>query len=768
MEQPREWLPHIQDLTRDDQQSISHADKSNSDDSWLFSEDVSAKQSGNPNFYQDRDPMRVSISREQVFFGSPMARVPINCLQPAAQESVCSNDGDETVKVKESDVENHAVLSYALEEEEYTHLGPAVNPNDKADTQIFHEPLSSVTLSTGSFVSYENTDLSLTDPESFSEHTDYQEQESTASKEEEMNILRSIIPSTQAIYQQQKSSDVHKSLLPAVEEFTSRHTHFQQTTDKYINEADLMPEKRDLQELEHIFPNLHRQLFKPLEPHPDFDLSSLSSGISQDDRNFYQSSDSSSERHCATASKSTVSFTALRRASLHSFLNTSLNQQPNPNLAQAAAQSFATDDIIEGSEQSFQQLLPEFSSQEGSQHADLPSIFSIEARDTSQGMKNQTEILQNKKKGVHFQLPRGNLNSTYSSSDEANVFHQLQVQHSTPCSSSSSEYSIKQQESRKERWDFKELSKKEALIMLPSQELTEGENETCGVLATDPHEEIDSQLCVRTVEMGTSVQPPHSFSIQNEKYFENSTKTETLEVISLSQTTQLESFKSSGSFAVQSSIPIWETESGHGIMEEPELTLVSTSDISIAETDFANLTLEEERENEAKSYLQVNEFILSETENSDYPATSELSMQKSTKSTEALPKCTVMAGSLQEAFIKRKKKFLERSYQRQKEIRNKIKVTENSQIKTVKEKQATGSSVSHLKGVNKVKMSFTEERKTAQALMHQRALRLYNQLAEVKQQKIEKAKQEAYALNRARAKEFHKKTLEKLRAKNAC
>jgi hypothetical protein len=34
-----------------------------------------------------------------------------------------------------------------------------------------------------------------------------------------------------------------------------------------------------------------------------------------------------------------------------------------------------------------------------------------------------------------------------------------------------------------------------------------------------------------------------------------------------------------------------ETESGRGIMEEPELTLVSTSDISIAEADFANLTL---------------------------------------------------------------------------------------------------------------------------------------------------------------------------------
>lgn len=48
-----------------------------------------------------------------------------------------------------------------------------------------------------------------------------------------------------------------------------------------------------------------------------------------------------------------------------------------------------------------------------------------------------------------------------------------------------------------------------------------------------------------------------------------------------------------------------ETESGCGIMEEPELTLVSTSDISMAEMDFANLTLEEKEENQAKSF-QVN------------------------------------------------------------------------------------------------------------------------------------------------------------------
>lgn len=47
-----------------------------------------------------------------------------------------------------------------------------------------------------------------------------------------------------------------------------------------------------------------------------------------------------------------------------------------------------------------------------------------------------------------------------------------------------------------------------------------------------------------------------------------------------------------------------ETETGYGIMEEPDLTLLSTSDISITETDLANLTIED---NEAQC-SQVNAF----------------------------------------------------------------------------------------------------------------------------------------------------------------
>lgn len=208
-----------------------------------------------------------------------------------------------------------------------------------------------------------------------------------------------------------------------------------------------------------------------------------------------------------------------------------------------------------GSEQSFQQLLPEFSSQEGSQHVDLPSIFTIEARDSSQGMENQNNSeqtkIQNKEKSVHFHLCVGNLQSSvFSSSDEANVFHPLSLQYSTPCGSMSSECSIKAQpEGRKERLDFEELSERG---------LDGDKNETCGVLNINSHvEEIDSQSCVRTVEMGTSVQAP--YSVQNEKYFENSTKAETPKVLrNLSQLAQSELFLSSGS--LQSSVPMWVSE----------------------------------------------------------------------------------------------------------------------------------------------------------------------------------------------------------------
>ncbi|XP_055272176.1 centrosomal protein of 295 kDa isoform X3 [Moschus berezovskii] len=784
----REWLPHLHD-----QENIGPADRSYCDDHQLLSEGVhqdkelgrksskppvakvrggldlnqhelSAIQEvdsptsgrtsilGKPDFYRDRDPLRVSISREQSFLESPLDCDPFGRLHSVAQEDICGDDSDKAVKVKEAVVENYAVLSYAVEREGHMYLDPNVKSDVKAETQeIYHEPLSSITVSTGSFLSYENIDLSLTEPESFPEHVDHREQEPPAGKEEETNILSSRVPSTQDIYQRQDSQDVHKPLLCAVETLTSGQTYIQQIRDKYINEANLMTEKTDFRvdfdfpELEHSFPNLHRQLFKPLEPHPDFDLLSCFSGISQDSKDFNQRSGSSCESLRATPSpKSMASFTAQRRASLHSS-NTSLNQQPDPNLACDTAQSFAAEDI-EGFEQSFRQLQPEYSSQEGSQHADLPSIFSIEARASSQDVENQNcsseqnELLQNKQKTVHFQLSVGNLQSSgFNSSGEANVFHQLNLQHSTPCGSTSSEWSIKDQaEGRKERLGFEKLSEERLDTVLEGQGLTDDKK---GTYDLNPNvEEIDSHSCVRTVETGTSIQIPYSLTVQNEKCLPDSTMAGIPAIIgNPSQLAQSELFVNSGSFSLQRSIPVWETESGHGIMEEPELTLTSTSDISIAETDFANLTLEEKRENEAKSCFQVSEFLplLSETENSDYPGMSEHPLEKPTVCAETFSGCTAAPESLQEAFIKRKKAFIERSSRRQKEIKDKVHASGNSQSKTITEK-TTGSFV------RKVKVSLPEDRKTAQPHMHQRALGLYLQLAEMKKQKEVKAKQDAH------------------------
>lgn len=75
---------------------------------------------------------------------------------------------------------------------------------------------------------------------------DKREQESPTSKEEETNVLSSVVPSTQVIYQRQDPQDSLKPLLPALETFTSGQTHIQQMIDKYINEAILMTEKTDL------------------------------------------------------------------------------------------------------------------------------------------------------------------------------------------------------------------------------------------------------------------------------------------------------------------------------------------------------------------------------------------------------------------------------------------------------------------------------------------------------------------------------------------
>lgn len=168
-------------------------------------------------------------------------------------------------------------------------------------------------------------------------------------------------------------------------------------------------------------------------------------------------------------------------------------------------------------------------------------------------------------------------------------------------------------------------------------------------------------------------------------------------------------------------------------MEEPELTLVSINDTSISEKDFGALKLEED-ETKAQSIQDTHLGAGHRQHIAEHSDTS--------------PQLPILPGSLQEAFLTRNKAFIERSAQRQKELqlRSKTQSCENSKNKALKPR----GSDSCLKGMCKM---------GASPPLDTKALRSYNQIAQVKQQR-----EDGYTRNRA--KEFHKKALEKLRAKN--
>ncbi|XP_076591283.1 centrosomal protein 295 isoform X2 [Chaetodon auriga] len=92
--------------------------------------------------------------------------------------------------------------------------------------------------------------------------------------------------------------------------------------------------------------------------------------------------------------------------------------------------------------------------------------------------------------------------------------------------------------------------------------------------------------------------------------------------------------------------------------------------------------------------------------------------------------------------------------------------TESSDLhKQKKPPLPPAGSESRLNRVDEMKINTPQQRKVDVSKMHRRTQRLYEQLEEVKHQREVRSRQEACAQNRLKAKEFHKKTLERLRAK---
>ncbi|NXL58705.1 CE295 protein, partial [Chordeiles acutipennis] len=241
-----------------------------------------------------------------------------------------------------------------------------------------------------------------------------------------------------------------------------------------------------------------------------------------------------------------------------------------------------------------------------------------------------------------------------------------------------------------------------------------------------------------------------------------------------------------------------ETESGRGIMEEPELTLISSNDISTAESDTEHSNREKMKKDQISNPACVDqsEFNVFPEERDfsllppavDYPV-----LRKPDGSSKAqgpsgshfpshqtavmLLEFAATPASLQESFLKRKKNFIQKSLKRVEEIKNRERENEkpearqferqkSEKLSRQKESLLSDSKVANqLKKTGEVKVSSPEDRKAGDIVMHQCPSRPYSQRAEVKIRKEEKTRQETYAQNREKAKEFQKKMLEKLRAK---
>ncbi|KAM8977668.1 centrosomal protein of 295 kDa [Pelodytes ibericus] len=237
----------------------------------------------------------------------------------------------------------------------------------------------------------------------------------------------------------------------------------------------------------------------------------------------------------------------------------------------------------------------------------------------------------------------------------------------------------------------------------------------------------------------------------------------------------------SSAFSLASRFPEWDTESACGIMEEPELTLVSLNDTSVAESTLINRSNDCGDQSMSQSHFHP---LSAEVDASGFtvldwssagPSVTDKSLSQ--QFTEIDLKMASPPGNLQEAFLRSKKLFVERSTKRLEEIKQKDRLSKKREFKpphnhvnshvdpSVEPAVATEADGGQLKKVVEVRVCTPEDRKLTELEMHQRTVRLYNQLDEVKSRREEMMRQELYAKNRQKAKEFKKKTLEKLRSR---
>ncbi|XP_038618029.1 centrosomal protein of 295 kDa isoform X2 [Tachyglossus aculeatus] len=472
----------------------------------------------------------------------------------------------------------------------------------------------------------------------------------------------------------------------------------------------------DLLDLEQNFPSLHRQLFQPLEPKSDSSVPSLShSGISQDTKDPSKSSDCSpGSVNTAGVSETPPSSSELRGPRLNAFLKIhhpsqhSKQQRDVPTLSAASLPERLSTENILGTKDSFHPLLPECTSSEESQSGTGSKAESTASKVSSQvepenresRLAEQYEELSRNDGNFDLRvsvekLQRLNLNS----SEKPSGFGRLTALRSPPDELAPSDDLMTGFGS------FTELPDGKADEMDGSPKAPTGSEsgESGGVQGWPdiPEETLETGNLDRTLraepqQVETSLESPATailFGVRRESLLPTPLP------------------PPPAPWSLKSPVPVWETESGLGILEEPELTLISSTEISIADVDLEP----ENQEGKLETSSQGRKLLPLDPE-----------VDSSSSPQEGTSAYNQPAGSPARRTLE----------------------TPPSQRRL---------SAPALQKVSEVQVC-SPERTAPEALLYHQPLR---------HQRDEKARKEVTSKSRDRAREFHRKTLEKLRAKNS-
>ncbi|XP_048388192.1 centrosomal protein of 295 kDa isoform X3 [Stegostoma tigrinum] len=230
-----------------------------------------------------------------------------------------------------------------------------------------------------------------------------------------------------------------------------------------------------------------------------------------------------------------------------------------------------------------------------------------------------------------------------------------------------------------------------------------------------------------------------------------------------------------------------EIGSNLGIMEEPELSQLSMNNSTLIDEELRQDSPIEDItcQNEFQTFTRANELQPSKLKTTDHAISTshhlgvaDHKINHTASSFQKSPTAMVFQFDsppkiLNEVVLKKKHKFLVNSAKRVEDMKRKGRSGKaNSELlgkkKSLKQEQlsvfAASPVAAHLKAVGQVKVSTPEDRRSAEVEMRKRTFCVYCQLDEVNNRKKEVTRQIVCAKNREKAKEFQKKTLEKLRA----